>query len=159
MKKNNRRANLKRVCVSLLPLIFAISWMLILDACSNVNENESIYPRDFREGLVVLDSCPKADQQNISTEGVIRLLFNKDLDPSTVHGGSVVLGSGRMYVRGNVFYDDRVVTYIPTTAFVPNSLYVVYLTTSLRDADGFALSDRIEVLSFKTGEPGVYTCR
>lgn len=139
--------------------VFCLLAGLALAGCSNVNEDERIYPRDLRESPTLLDSCPKHDQERVSVDAVVRLLFSKDLNPRTVHSGSVILGSGRMFVRGNLFYEDRVVTFVPTEALLPDTFYTLYLTSTLRDIDNLAMSERVESLSFTTGSPGVYTCR
>lgn len=133
--------------------------IISLASCSNVNQNESIYPDAYRESLTLLDTCPGENQENISTEAVVKLLFNKPLKPETINQSSVILGSGRWLVRGSVFYDDRLITYIPNHPLDPKSRYALYITSDIRDEDGFALTDDVLIFTFDTGNSFGITCR
>ncbi len=130
-----------------------------LTACSNVNEDERVYPLENRPALVVSDSCPLEGQEDVSIEAVIRVRFNKALDPSTVTERNILLGSGRYHVKGTVIYDDRLVTYIPVEPLYSETDYALYISSAVRDEDGFSSSPDYVVLRFMTGDPGVSTCR
>ena len=142
----------------LVALVFLVGSLLA--ACTNPNTDQDIYPSVTRPSLELLSSCPDPEDEDISTSAVIRLAFSKELDPSTVNLSSFILGSGPEFVLGNVYYEDGVVTYIPNEPLHPNSLYRLYITSDLRDIDGFAYTNRTAVFSFFTGsgEEGI-TCR
>ena len=136
-----------------------MSLLALVAACSSVNENNRIYPEETRGSLEVVETCPRPKQEDVSVDAVIKLLFNKGLDPATVRKETVLLGNGRWHVRGDIYYDDRVVTYVPVRPLDPGTKYGVYITPELRDADGFALTEDAVGFSFTTGDPGVDTCR
>ncbi len=141
-------------CAFWIGLLFS-AW-----ACTNPNLDRNIYPEQTRPALELIDTCPGADATDISTSAVIRLAFSKELDPETVNLSSFILGSGPQFVLGNVFYEDGIVTYVPNEPLIPDSLYRLYVTSDLRDIDGFAYTNQTAVFSFFTGdgEQGT-TCR
>jgi len=128
-------------------------------ACSNINADNAIYPLDNRSAPEIIDTCPKADQEGVSPSAVVKILVNKPLDPATVTPDAVLVGSARAHIRGNVYYDDRLITYIPVKPLAPGTRYDVYITSLVRDEDNFALTQGFEVFSFTTGEGGGDTCR
>ena len=144
----------------ILLFVLALSGLLtIISSCGDVNEDESIYPLKNRTALEVEWTCPSTSQIDVSTAAVIKIKFKKELDPFSVSSSAILLGSGRYQVKGNVFYEDRVLTYVPIDELDPDSRYDVYFTSGLRDIDGFALTDTVLVFSFMTGDPGNKTCR
>ncbi len=147
----NRQGLLILVLVALFTGLYAA-------ACSNIGD-DPLYPQDTRGGLDVLDSCPLPGESNVSTGAVVKLLFNKELDPATVTDNAILMGSGRWHVKGDLYYDDRTVTYVPTTVLDANSKYTIYITSSLRDIDGFAYTKELSVISFQTGSETGVTCR
>jgi len=130
-----------------------------LSACGDVNEDESIYPLKDRAALEVEWSCPSTSQTDVSTAAVIKIRFKKELDPSSINSSAILLGSGRNHIKGNLFYQNRLLTYVPIDELDSDSRYDVYFTSSLRDIDGFSLTDTVLVFSFLTGDPGNKTCR
>lgn len=141
-----------------------VCWLFILlslAGCTDVNEGKAIYPDKARGELLLLDSCPAHGDENISTEAVIKLLFNKPLDPQSINSASLLLGSGRNHVKGTLFYEDDIITYVPLAPLEPNYRYDFYITASLRDTDGFAYIQNVEAFSFFTHEKAETgeTCR
>lgn len=132
---------------------------ILLTACSNVNDENAIYPYEERGPLTILDSCPRVSQEKVSVDAIIEILFNKPLDPAKVNLSSIMLGNGRWLIAGNVFYSDRLVTYVPSESLDENTRYTLYVTNSLRDEDGFAMTVSVHTQTFTTGNPGQITCR
>lgn len=132
---------------------------LLAVACSNINTENSLYENEVRPDLDIKEMCPRHKQDMVSTSAVIWVQFNKPLKPETVHEGTVLLGNGRWHVKGDVYYHDRIMTYVPIEELDPNCEYDLYITSSLRDEDGFALTTNAVAFYFTTGDPGVITCR
>ncbi len=128
-------------------------------ACSEINEHNTLYPEKNRGELLLLETCPRNGASDAALTTVVRMLFNKDLDPKTVNGGTLLLGTGRWHVKGDIFYDDRVVTYVPTVPLDPKFQYNMFITAGLLDEDGLAATDDLIVFTFTTGDPGLLTCR
>ena len=137
----------------------ALTAFFLLCGCTTMDEGEDLYPDDTRNALGLLDVCPKSEANDVSTNVVIQLLFDKDLNPDTVNESSVMLGTGRWHVKGIVSYADHIVSYLPSRSLEPNTRYDFYITSDLRDADGFALVNNVKAWSFTTGDPGLVTCR
>lgn len=140
-----------------------IRWFLLISivmfSCTSVDADYDLYPESNRKKLEVLDSCPKESAQDISTEAIIKILVNKPLNPETVTQSNILLGNGRWLIRGSVFYDDRMITYVPTEILDKNTKYILYITTDLRDEDGFAITDNLYTLLFYTGDDNGISCR
>lgn len=127
--------------------------------CSDLNGEREIYPPTDRPSLDVQDQCPAKDEPSFFTGGVIRILFNKPLDPATVTQQAFLLGQGRRLVRGDIVLEGQVVTYVPRELLIPDSRYDFFITSTLRDTDGFALTENYWNYSFTTGNPGAISCR
>ncbi len=142
-------------------LILALGALLSLCcvSCGDINDENKIYPQKERGGLELVSHCPDIGEEDVSTSAIIRMQFLKELEPETVNPNSILLGSGRHHVKGNMTYEGGVVTYYPTTPLDPNTRYNIYFTSSLRDIDGFAFTSTISAFSFTTGNPGNRTCR
>ena len=128
-------------------------------ACADLNGEREIYPPTTRPTLLVLDQCPGNGEDSFFTGGVIRLLFNKPLDPTTLTQQALLLGHGRRLIRGAIELDGQTLTYIPREILVPDARYDFFISGSLRDTDGFALTDGYWSFTFTTGHPGAVSCR
>lgn len=141
----------------LLPCLFFGG--LLAAGCSDLNGDWTLYPAESRPSLTISDRCPAADSTDFFTGGVIKVSFSKDLDPATADQQAFLLGQGRRLIRGAILLDERTITYVPSEILLDDTTYNFYITDSLRDRDGFAITSNYLVYSFATGTPGAVSCR
>ncbi len=143
-----------------LGIVTLLLGLLVL-ACGNAREDESLYPVLSRSPLEILQACPEPGAVDIHPGAVVEILFNKDLNPSTVTNGTVMLALGRAFVKGNILLEGNRILYIPIDPLYESMQYDVYITSGLRDKDNFAVDDNYIVFSFVTGteESSSLTCR
>jgi len=108
------------------------------------NNGLNDYQGSFRtEGIMVNTQPEIIDRSlnsfNIATNAIIRVLFDRPLDPSTVSQNSVqLLFDGNTIVPVNIDLerDNRVISITPNEPLLPNGFYEYRFNSSILSADG-----------------------
>jgi hypothetical protein len=115
---------------------------------------------DFVETLVV---CPKVILTNpansatdVPLNQVISITFNEAINASTINATSFLVTSALPSVNptssvgGTIIYSGVTATFTPSVTLVPNTSYVVKITTAVKDLKGNALQEDY-IFTFSTG--------
>jgi uncharacterized repeat protein (TIGR02543 family) len=86
----------------------------------------------------------------------IAATFSKTMDPSTIQTSTFTVKQGITQISGFVSYSGTTAIFTPASNLVPNSTYVVTITTGVMDLAGNALANNF-VWSFTTGVAVVVT--
>jgi hypothetical protein len=130
---------------------FAIALVTLLTGCAK---------DDFVE---TLGMCPKVTLTNpansatdVPLNQVITVTFNEEMNASTINAASFSVTSALLSVNpasnvgGIITYSGVTATFTPTANLVPNTTYVVKITTAVKDPKGNALQEDY-VFTFSTG--------
>ena len=133
--------------------------MLLWQGCS-AGGDQSLYPLDRVSAVEVADWCPVADEENVSIDSYFWVRFSGAVDVTTLNRYSVLLGSGREHIRGQVKYDPatHTVYYYPYRRLVPNGRYELFITEDVKDIYGRQVLDKFAAITFFTGDPGDVRC-
>jgi hypothetical protein len=107
--------------------------------------------------------CPKVTLTNpansatdVPLNQVITVTFNEEMNASTINAASFSVTSALLSVNpasnvgGTITYSGVTATFTPTANLVPNTTYVVKITTAVKDPKGNALQEDY-VFTFSTG--------
>ena len=86
----------------------------------------------------------------------IAAIFNVAMDASTITASTFILTQGTAPVSGFVSYSGTTAIFTPASNLLPNSKYIVTITTGAKDLAGTALANNF-VCSFTTGATAVVT--
>jgi predicted CXXCH cytochrome family protein len=81
---------------------------------------------------------------------VIKIIFNKELDPSTINASTVFLLQGSSNIPGTVSYADKTIQFTPSSQLNYSSSYTLQITTSVKDTAGHPMAQDFTT-SFATG--------
>ncbi|MFT6987482.1 MAG: hypothetical protein ACJAT7_003338, partial [Psychromonas sp.] len=100
----------------------------------------------------VTSTNPIADATAVAPNRAVSANFSEALDPVTVNTSTFTLSAGATAVAGVVSYNDKVLTFTPTSILAINTLYTATLTTAITDlaVNGNPLAANL-VWSFTTG--------
>ncbi len=85
---------------------------------------------------------PGDGQGSVPLDGVVRVAFNKDMDPATIAAANFQLSAGAAPVAATISYNpgSRTAFLAPSAPLASFAAYTATLTTGVRDAQGNALA-------------------
>ena len=133
---------------------------LLLPACTNLNNDRTLYEIDTTSIPKEVAACPDDGWREVDRDGAIWVRFDGPLDVRTVTWSTVLLGSDREHIRGSVIYDAQTYTirYIPYERLAPVMRYDLYLTRDILDEQGRTVYESQEVKTFRTADPAEIVC-
>jgi len=95
---------------------------------------------------------PDDNQVDVSTSTVVSVIFNKDIDQSTLSGSTFYLKQGSASIPGSISYNSstRTVTFTPAVQLSMSTVYTATVTTGVTDQNGTPLT-AAKSWSFTTG--------
>jgi len=114
------------------------------------------YKWSFATGaaLNVISTDPLEGTINVVLNKVIKVVFNKAIDVTTLTSANFNLKRGTVIVPGVISYAGRTATFVPTTVLAINTLYTGTVTANVKDSVGNNLIADY-VWSFTTGNSPV----
>lgn len=95
-------------------------------------------------------SEPAANTFGVSVGQPITITFSETMDPATINVSSIIVTQNDLVVPGIVVYTNSKAAFNATEELLKNQLYIVTITTGVRDQSGNALANNY-TFSFKTG--------
>ena len=144
---------------ALTALISILAGMALYIGCSEPG-SQSLYPLNLVSAVEVADWCPVADEENISIDSNLWVRFSGPVDVNSITRYSILLGSGREHIRGQVTYDPNTHTvfYYPYQRLTPNTRYELFVTEDVKDIYGRQVLEKFTAITFFTGDPGDVVC-
>ena len=97
----------------------------------------------FSTGAIAYPTVISTDPLNLATlvslNKVVAATFNMKMDPTTITATTVTLKQGTTAIAGTVAYVDSTVTFTPTVALSPNTVYTGTVTTGAKNPLGYGL--------------------
>jgi hypothetical protein len=87
----------------------------------------------------VSSTIPLSDAVNISISSKITALFSVPMDAATMTAANFTIKLGTTSVAGIVSYSDSTITFTPTVAMTPSTLYTANITTGAKDKNGLSI--------------------
>ncbi|WP_310560483.1 Ig-like domain-containing protein [Flavobacterium sp.] len=124
---------------------FAILFIALISGCDkdDYNEVEFVCP-------VVSSTIPVNGSFGVPLNQVVSVIFNEEIDPSTINSSSIIISAAGVAVPGTVTYAGTTATFTPTSRLTTNTLYTGIVKTAVKDVDGNALQTDY-VWTFTTG--------
>jgi hypothetical protein len=124
---------------------FGLAAMVMIAGCNKDKDNdpEPLIPQ-------AISSAPADEAVDVETNAVVKIRFNKNMDPATVSSTTFTVMEGTVLVAGTVTYADSVATFTPADDFTASTLFTVTLTVGAKDTDGLPL-EADYAFSFTTG--------
>ena len=122
-------------------ILFSIATMVLLGACK-----EDLFEEEIVDCPMVESTDPVDQATSVPITQTISVVFNKQMDPSTINSNSIIVEG----VSGTVSYNGFTATFTPSSPLDPNSIFVARVKTSARDLYGLALEEEY-VWTFSTG--------
>ncbi len=131
--------------------LFIHSSVLLLCSCTNLF-HELPRPDDFSKNPEISYTYPSNGDNNIETNKSILILFNRDMEISTITGKTLVVrdDTGNILEGTIQFYGSRVVLFKPQLNMSPGTAHSIFIKKDVKDRKGLSLSSDYS-LSFKTG--------
>lgn len=122
------------------------------------------------QGIHILTTNPQNKQLNVNVNSTIDVEFSSDIDMGSLVKNIIVLQDiNRIFkgpedlkdysqysiVKGNISYQDKIVTYTPSNQFEVNSTYIVLINNEVTDITGNKLKQKY-LFSFTTEEVASY---
>jgi len=127
----------------MLPLLAIIS-------CNNDDEKDAD-PDPSDKGVPTVSSTdPTSDATDISRNTSINVVFNEEMDATTINATTFTVKQGTTSIAGTVIYTGTTATFTPTASLGASKSYTATLTTDAKDVAGNALAAN-KVWSFTTG--------
>jgi hypothetical protein len=111
----------------------------------------------FKTGLIADSTAPtistvtpKNGTARISMNTIITATFSEEINPLTINTATFVVMQNTTQIAGNLTYSNNKVTFTATSLLLPNTKYVITITTGVKDLAGNALNSDY-VWSFTTG--------
>ena len=121
----------------------------IADLRGNVSENE--YTWSFTSGSAddvvppqIIETSPVHGEVNVVRNRKLYAVFSKDIDPATIHDGSIVLLKGDEEITGTVSFEDRVLHFMPMNYLESNTEYTARVVAGAADFIGNVMEDDYE---------------
>lgn len=106
---------------------------------------------DIDEVAPIINSTdPLDDATEVSRNKTISVVFNEDMNPTTINGSTLTVKKGNTGIAGAIGYASTTATFTPTVNFDANTLYTVTITTAASDLSGNSLASNTS-WSFTTG--------
>ena len=122
-------------------ILFSLATMVLMGACK-----EDLFEEEIVDCPMVESTDPEDQATSVPNAQIISVVFNKEMDPSTINSNSIIVEG----VSGTVSYSGFTATFTPSTPLDPNSIFVGKVKTSARDLYGLALEEEY-VWTFSTG--------
>lgn len=123
---------MKRIVILFLSFIF-------LYGCSNTNEVSVLSP-DTAAPFVV-SVTPSLNELSAGINSIITIKFNEAMDKNSISSSSVKLLIGSNPVTGNVSYENKTVTFVPSPALNYSTNYTIFISASVKDLSGNELGN------------------
>ncbi len=114
------------------------------------------YKWSFSTGAIpaVVSTDPLDATINVVLNKVIKVVFNKAIDATTLTPANFNLKKGSVVIPGTISYSGRTATFVPTTVLDINTVYTGRVTASVKDTVGNNMIADY-VWSFTTGNAPV----
>ena len=122
-------------------ILFSLATMVLMGACK-----EDLFEEEIVDCPMVESTDPEDQATSVPNAQIISVVFNKEMDPSTINSNSIIVDG----VSGTVSYSGFTATFTPSSPLDPNSIFVGRVKTSARDLYGLALEEEY-VWTFSTG--------
>jgi hypothetical protein len=136
-----------------LLIISLILFSLIMMNCLPTTDDDPIDDGDGGDDgtLVIISTYPEDNSTNITIDTNITIEFNRDMNPETINDSTFMIKSNLDFskVKGNINYDNKIITFKPINDLKCNHTYIVRVTSEIEDLDGNNLIDDYE-FSFST---------
>ena len=130
--------------ISFLLLIFVIT---IFSGCMPTNQAEQSLDFIFGKPRIV-EVEPKDGAENVDLNSEIKIIFNKEIDESTLNNKTVNINylnedlsfNVNPFLGSEYKYEDKTLTIKPNEEFLPNQLIEIKLTSGVKNKEGKELS-------------------
>jgi hypothetical protein len=102
----------------------------------------------------VIDINPPNGATNVATSSSVKAIFSESIQSDTVSTSTFVLRNGANHVIPGVVStnsNNTIATFSPSSLLSPSTLYIVKITTGIKDKNGNSLAG-VKQWSFTTGE-------
>jgi hypothetical protein len=142
--KNSIKSQKKMKTKKLLSIL-AILFIALISGCASDDYNEvaGVCP-------VVESTIPVNGAFGVPLNQVVSVIFNEEMNPSTINSSSIIITAAGVTIPGTVTYSGTTATFTPTSRLTTNTLYTGTVKTSVKDVDGNALQTDY-VWTFTTG--------
>jgi hypothetical protein len=124
------------------------------------NALQTDYVWTFSTGMVIVPTVittdPANNATNVPLNKTITATFSIPMDPLTINNFTFIVNQGTNSVAGTIAYAGSVVTFTPTIALTPNTIYTVTITNGAKNLDGTPLAANY-VWNFTTVAPPTVT--
>ena len=97
-----------------------------------------------------ISHSPAANATNVALNKVISVSFSEAMNASTFNNLTFTLKQGSTTIIGSVEYSGITATFTPASALSPNTVYVVTITTGVKNTTGKSIAENI-IWNFTTG--------
>lgn len=138
----NKSGSQQAYCGAILAIIALI---LFTSGCNESGLTE------LSDSLIINSTNPSSDEIDIPVNTSINAIFNKQLNPSSIHENSFQVFEDTSAVTGTIDCNDSTATFIPSRNFSENTRITVRISADVADIDGNRMNEEYE-WSFFTGE-------
>ncbi len=90
---------------------------------------------------VILSTDPINNASGVALNKVVSAVFNMPIDPLSINGTSFLLKEGTNLVVGATLYNGAMLSFTPSSALKPNTVYTAIISSSLRNFQGVQLAN------------------
>lgn len=128
---------------ALMAALFVAAFMT---GCNNNSTDADIDP----DAPVIFSTSPTDNEDEIERNKVVEIVFDQEMDPTTINNTTITLVQDSEMINGTVDYSGTTATFTPENALAAQTVYTAKVSTGATNASGVAVSNDNEWI-FKTG--------
>jgi hypothetical protein len=99
---------------------------------------------------VIFSTSPMNNEDDVERNKVVEIIFDQEMDSSTINNSTITLQNGSGSIHGNVAYSGTTARFTSENVLTARTDYTVKVSTGAKSSSGIALSNNHE-WSFTTG--------